>query len=63
MNLENLSPEEQKQLKEYLQSLQEIKKEVKKLVEKCGYSLKEEDDTISTNSNPHNRSTGLIKKI
>jgi hypothetical protein len=63
MNLENLSPEEQKQLKEYLQSLREIKKEVGKLVNKCGYDLKEEDDTISTNSNTHNRSTGLIKKI
>ena len=35
MKLENLSPEEQKKLKEYITSLKEIKKEIKELLEKA----------------------------
>ena len=35
MKLENLSPDEIKQLKEYITSLKEIKKEIKELLEKA----------------------------
>ena len=35
-NLESLSPDEQTKLKEYISSVKEIKKEIKKLVEKAG---------------------------
>jgi len=35
-NLESLSPDEQTKLKEYISSVKEIRKEIKKLVEKAG---------------------------
>lgn len=43
MNFENLSVDEKKQLKEYLNSIKEIQSEVGKILEKCGYKLKEND--------------------
>lgn len=50
-NLESLSPDEQTKLKEYISSVKEIRKEIKKLVEKAsGKSIDEEGG---------NRSTGL----
>lgn len=35
MKLENLTPDEQKKLKEYITSMKEIKKEIKELLEKA----------------------------
>ena len=43
MNFQNLSVDEKKQLREYLSSIKEIQSEVGKLLEKCGYKLKEND--------------------
>jgi len=62
MNFEKLTHEEQTQLKEYLSSIKEIKQSVNQLLEKCGYSLNEDDDikvVRSPNSNPHNNSSDL----
>jgi hypothetical protein len=76
MNFQNLSVDEKKQLKEYLSSIKEIQSEVGKLLEKCGYKLKENDgktnpdgnDVINLNAmapenQPNNHSTNLLKKI
>jgi len=69
MNFEKLTHEEQTQLKEYLGSISEIRKSVNELLEKCGYSLKENDDAvirkdkdvtvITDPNNPKNHSSGL----
>lgn len=53
MKLENLSPEEQKKLKEYITSLKEIKNEIKELLEKAGAhnveGISEEGGNMSSN--------------
>jgi len=50
-NLESLSPDEQTKLKEYISSVKEIRKEIKKLVEKAG--------TKDIETEGGNMSTGL----
>jgi DNA-directed RNA polymerase specialized sigma subunit len=50
-NLESLTPDEQTKLKEYISSVKEIKKEIKKLVEKAG--------TKDMETEGGNMSTGL----
>lgn len=76
MNFQNLSVDEKKQLKEYLASIKEIQSEVGKLLEKCGYKLKENDgktnpdgnDVINLNAmapknEPHDVSHNLLKIV
>lgn len=48
--LERLSPDEKKKLKEYIQSLKEIKKEVHSLLEKAGvkYTFGESGGNMSS---------------
>ena len=48
-NFENLSPDEKEKLEEYISSVKEIKKEIKKLVNKAkGKSIDEEGGNMST---------------
>jgi hypothetical protein len=56
MNLDNLSIEEKEKLKEYVNSIKEIKKEVNQLLEKAGSKLRDE-------GSGGNMSTGLTKSL
>jgi len=56
MNLENLSLEEREKLKDYINSIKEIKKEVNELLEKAGSKLRDE-------GSGGNMSTGLTKVL
>jgi len=48
-NFESLSPDEKEKLKEYIASVKEIKKEIKKLVDKAsGYGMTDEGGNMST---------------
>ena len=48
-NFESLSPDEKEQLQEYIASVKEIKKEIKKLVSKAkGTNIDEEGGNMST---------------
>ena len=56
MNLDNLSIEEKEKLKEYVNSIKEIKKEVNELLTKAGSKLRDE-------SSGGNMSSGLTKSL
>jgi hypothetical protein len=56
MNLDNLSIEEKEKLKEYVNSIKEIKKEVNQLLEKAGSKLRDE-------GSGGNMSSGLTKVL
>lgn len=56
LNLERLTTEEKEKLKEYVNSVKEIKKEIVKLIEKGRVSKMEEEEG-------GNRSTGLYLNI
>lgn len=56
MNLDNLSIEEKEKLKEYVNSIKEIKREVNELLTKAGSKLRDE-------SSGGNMSTGLTKSL
>lgn len=48
-NFESLTPDEKEKLKEYIDSVKEIKKEIKKLLEKAkGKNIEEEGGNMST---------------
>jgi hypothetical protein len=48
-NFENLSPDEKEQLEEYVSSVKEIKKEIKKLIDKSkGKNIDETGGNMST---------------
>jgi hypothetical protein len=47
-NLEALTPDEREKLEEYIASVKEIKKEIKKLVSKAGTKEMEEGGNMST---------------
>ena len=56
LNLENLTIEEKEKLKEYVNSIKEIKKEIGKLIKKGGtHNMREEEGG--------NKSTGLYLNI
>lgn len=56
MNLDNLSIEEKEKLKEYVNSIKEIKREVNELLTKAGSKLRDE-------SSGGNMSSGLTKSL
>jgi hypothetical protein len=56
MKLKNLTQEEKEQLKAYIESIKEIKKEVRTLLEKTGYKLREDEGNM-------NRSSGLYMPL
>jgi hypothetical protein len=56
LNLHKLSPDEQKQLREYVKSIKEIKKEINELLNKANQDVSEE-------RNPHDMSKGLTMNL
>jgi hypothetical protein len=48
MKLKNLTQEEKEQLKAYIESIKEIKKEVSTLLEKAGCRLREDGGNMSS---------------
>ena len=56
MKLKNLTQEEKEQLKAYIESIKEIKKEVSTLLEKAGCRLREDEGNM-------NRSSGLYMPL
>lgn len=69
MGFSVLSPSEREQLKEYINSIREIKKEINKLVEKAGKSVKSEDmggdrtGLVMTKSEMYEEHSPEIEKI
>jgi hypothetical protein len=62
LNLENLSVEEKEKLKEYVDSIKEIKKEIVKLVKK-GKAPQIQEDEDNMDSNGGGDKTGLYLNI
>jgi hypothetical protein len=62
MALDKLTPEEQKKLKEYIESIKEIKKEIDQLLEKAGVKYTMESKR-KVDEEGGNKSSGLYLNV
>ena len=63
MALDRLSPDEKKKLKEYIERVQEIKKEIDELLEKAGVKYTMESKRKVEEDEGGNKSSGLYLNV